>query len=169
MTFTAHGSFNATTGGIRLARRAGTRIARTTTGHTVTHARLRGTGKLLVHPVFGGKDVPVRKKAPPSRKLEAIATHAAAGVNGHGIHGTHGTQPNPQAFFPFTPPPFLGEGGEHFFRGGAEGQRCPLSHLPRNSRKNLFFFRPTRSGQDVRQAPCPADSPSRLLPNPQRS
>ena len=25
----------------------------------------------------------------------AIATHAAAGVNGHGNHGNHGPQPNP--------------------------------------------------------------------------
>jgi hypothetical protein len=47
MTFTLHGAFNATTGGIRLARKAGTRIARTTTEHIVTYA-LRGTGKLLL-------------------------------------------------------------------------------------------------------------------------
>ncbi len=39
---------------------------------------------------FPGKDVPVRKKVPPSRKSEAIVTHAAPGVNGHGIHGIHG-------------------------------------------------------------------------------
>ncbi len=48
-----------------------------------------------VHPAFLGKDVPVRKKASPSQKSQAIATHAAPGVNGHGIHGIHGPQPNP--------------------------------------------------------------------------
>ncbi len=91
----------------------------------------------LVHPVFPGKDVPVRKKAPPSRKSEAIATHSAPGVNGHGIHGP---QPNPQdTFFPFTTPPFRGRGGTQLpgrgcggpcfpcfpwlIRGGMEGSR----------------------------------------------
>ena len=37
-----------------------------------------------------GKDVPVRKEGPAIAKSEAIATHAAPGVNGYGIHGTHG-------------------------------------------------------------------------------
>ncbi len=105
-----------------------------------------------VHPVFPGKNVPVRKKAPPSRKSEAIATHAAPGVNGHGNHGTHGPQPSPQSFFPL-PPHLFGGGGRtqlpgrgcggpcflwvpSLIWGGAEGQRCPFNHLPRNSRKN---------------------------------
>ena len=114
----------------------------------------RGLWLNSVHPAFPGKDVPVRKKAPPSRKSKAIATHAASGVNGHGNHGTHGPQPNPQnSFFPFTPTPFWGrEGGTQLpgrgcggpcfpwipwlIWGGAEGQRCPCNHLPRNSRKN---------------------------------
>ena len=64
-----------------------------------------------VHPVFPGKSVPVRKKAPPSRKSEAIATHAAPGVNGHGNHGTHGTQPNPKSFLSLHPHTFSGEVG----------------------------------------------------------
>ena len=78
----------------------------------------------MVHPAFPVKDVPVRKQAPPSRKSQAIATHAAPGVNGHGIHGIHGPQPNPQeTFFPFTPT-FSGDGGEHNFLGGAAGVRA---------------------------------------------
>ncbi len=48
-----------------------------------------------------GRTFPVRKKAPTSRKSEAIATHAAPGVNGHGIHGIHRPQPNPQNFWFF--------------------------------------------------------------------
>jgi hypothetical protein len=64
----------------------------------------------MVHPAFAGKDVPVRKKAPPSRKLEVIATHAAPGVDGHGKHGIHGPQPNPSNIFPLHPHTLLGEG-----------------------------------------------------------
>ncbi len=114
----------------------------------------RPNGLYSVHPAFPGNDVPVRKKAPPSLKSEAIATHAAPGVNGHGIHGTHGTQPNLQnTFFP-SPPTFSGEGGTQLsgrgcggpcfpcfpwlIRGGAEGQRRPFNHLPQISRKKLY-------------------------------
>ena len=100
----------------------------------------------LVHPVFPGKDVPVRKKAPRSRRSEAIVVHAGLGVNGHGNHGrvrrseataggsrsrmaklerlrsTHGPQPNPQnSFFPFTPTPFWGEGGNTTSGAGLRG------------------------------------------------
>ena len=64
------------------------------------------------------------KKAPPSRKSEAIATHAALGVNGHGNHGKHGPQPNPQNFFPLHHHTFSGVGGQHNFRGGAAGVRA---------------------------------------------
>ena len=107
----------------------------------VEEARLPVGRLLVVHPAFPGKDVSVRKKAPPSRKSEAIATHAAPGVNGHGIHGIHGIhgpQPNPQNFFPLHPHTFLGGatqlpgrgcGGPCFpcfpwlIRGGVEGSR----------------------------------------------
>ena len=51
---------------------------------------------LKVYAAFPGKDVPVRKKPPPSRKSEAIATH----VNGHGIHGTQGTRRCPPVTIP---------------------------------------------------------------------
>ncbi len=50
-----------------------------------------GRSVLKMLPVFSWKDVRVRNWVPPSRKLAAIATDAAAGVNGHGIHGIHGT------------------------------------------------------------------------------
>ena len=60
---------------------------------------------LLPHPV-ASLDSPETLE-----KSEAIATHAAPGVNGHGMHGTHGPQPNPQTFFPFTP---------HLFGGGGQ-------------------------------------------------
>ncbi len=50
----------------------------------------------------------------------AMATHAAPGVNGHGIHG-----PQPTKLFSPSPPHFFGgRGGQHNFRGGAAGVRA---------------------------------------------
>lgn len=71
-----------------------------------------------VHPAFPGKDVPVRKKAPTSRKSDAIATHAASGVNGDGTHGTHRYPPdNP-----------LGSGGEQDRRWVGQGSVRSVAH-----------------------------------------
>ena len=97
------------------------------------------------------------KKAPPSRKSEAIGTHAAPGVNGHRIHGKHRRPPDCPSF-PLdvfhlcslqrrvTP---LGWRRARQEMGGA-GSVCsmahpgwgvrienrPVNHSPRNSRMN---------------------------------
>ncbi len=69
---------------------------------------------------------------PPSRKSEAIATHAAPGVNGHGIHGIHGPQPNPSSFFPLPP---------HLFGGaGDENIQYPIFNI----QYSIFIFRAFR-------------------------
>ena len=108
-----------------------------------------------------GKDVPIKKKAPPSRKSKAVATHAAPGVNGHGIHGIHGPQPNPQNFFPLHPPTFSGKGGNTTSGAGLRGsvfsvdsvahpgwggrvKNRPFNHLPHKSRMNLIKGTPFR-------------------------
>ncbi len=76
----------------------------------------------MVHPAFPGKDVPVRKKAPPSRKSEAIATHAAPWSE----MATEPTEPNPtpKLFFPFTPTPFRGGGKATQLPGRGCGGPC---------------------------------------------
>ncbi len=110
---------------------------------------------LSVHPVFPGKAVPVRKKAPPSRNSKAIATHAAPGVNGHGIHRIH-----PANFSPLHPPHLFGGGGgtqlpergcggpcfpcfPWLIQGGVEGSRIvPSITYPKIPGRTFFLAPP---------------------------
>ena len=115
--------------------------------------------QVLVLPGIVGKEVPVRKKAPPSRKSEAIAPDAASGVNCHGNHGKHGTQPNPpKNFIPLHLHTFLGEGRGNTTSGaglwgsvlsvasvahpewGGRVEKRLFNHLSHNSRKNLSYL-----------------------------